>query len=98
FFGAVASYSRADQALAGAFASDGAPAAKDLGPYAKALPGVVCARPASEASLGAAKVTSIGDVAFVTPGTGPVELPKGTKAVLVDLRGLPWTAGLRDAL
>ncbi|MEZ4298925.1 MAG: hypothetical protein R3B70_28510 [Polyangiaceae bacterium] len=38
-------------------------------------------------SLGEATVESLGAVAVVVPGTGPVELPAGTEAVLVDLRG-----------
>jgi len=98
FFGPVEAYSLADQALAGALASDEALSGADISVYANALPGVVCAHASGGASLGAAKVSSMGDVAIVTPGTGPVALPEGTKAVFVDLRELPWASGLRDVI
>ncbi|MFO0590781.1 MAG: S41 family peptidase [Polyangiaceae bacterium] len=98
FFGHVQAYSEADQALSAALASNAALSGDDLSSYAKALSTTVCARKADDATLGPAKVASLGDVALVTPGTGTLELPAGTKAVLVDLRDLPWTEGLRDTI
>lgn len=98
FFGPVEAYSIADQALSAALTNKDAWSGKDLSPYTKALPGVACARPPVEATLGPASVTAMGDVALVKPGTGPFELPAGTKAVLIDLRGLPWVDGLRAAV
>src|SRR5262245_16462616 len=57
FFGVLDKYSSADQALSGALVSEDAFAGKDLSAYAKALPGVTCARAVSDAALGAASVT-----------------------------------------
>ena len=98
FFGHVGAYSDADQALSAALASDAALSGEDVASYANALSSTVCARKADDATLGPAKVASMGDVAVVTPGTGTIELPAGTKAVLVDLRQLPWSEGLRDVI
>ncbi len=100
FFGPVVDYTAADQALAAALVSDEAWSGEDLSAYAAALPGVVCAREAASSApaLGAASVEMVGEVAIISPGTGPVELPDGTKAALVDLRDLPWAAGLREAI
>lgn len=100
FFGPVKDYTTADQALAGALSEDDAWTGDDLSAYAGALPGAACARAAADVrpSLGPGAVTLEGEVAIVTPGTGAVALPAEAKAVLVDLRGLPWAPGLEEAL
>ncbi|MEZ4311447.1 MAG: S41 family peptidase [Polyangiaceae bacterium] len=98
FWGPVEEYSVADQALAAALAKDEAWSGEDLSGYAGSLAGVACSAPAEGGSLGEATVESLGAVAVVVPGTGPVELPAGTEAVLVDLRGLPWAPGVREAV
>jgi C-terminal processing protease CtpA/Prc len=44
---------------------------------------------ADSSALRAATVRTFGSVALIKPGTGPVALPDGVQAVVVDLRGLP---------
>jgi C-terminal processing protease CtpA/Prc len=102
-FGVDSAYKPADDALTAVLTPDGS-----LGPariratlnrYATALPDA-CVRHASPAVLGPAKVHKVGNVAVVRPGTGtgPVHLPPGTKAGVIDLRGLPAVDGLDKAL
>ena len=98
FFGVAPSYDVADQALAGALGGDDAWTGKDLSSYSDALLGAACALPVEEKALGAASVTMEGEVAILRPGTGNIELPEGTKGVLVDLRDVPWANGAREAI
>ncbi|MBK8257198.1 MAG: peptidase S41 [Polyangiaceae bacterium] len=100
FFGPVSEYRAADQALATALALDGAWDGADPSAYTTALPGVVCpgATSAEQPTLGPAEVKMVGTVAIVVPGTGEVNYPSETQAVLVDLRNLPWVPGLREAI
>ncbi len=98
FFAPVSAYKDADQALSLALDPVDALTKPDLTPYAAALPGVVCALPASMDALGAASVEVSGGVAVVHPGTGAITLPAGVEAVAIDLRDLPEVPGLRAAL
>lgn len=100
FFGVQAGHSIADQALAAALddpaaLSTGAPQA--LVAYSESLAGI-CVAPVFAAPLGAARVTTFGDVAVVRPGTGVVSLPGNVSLVIIDLRDLPAVDGLRSAL
>ena len=99
-FGPGTSFSASDPALADALDAPGAldgTGVAALERYAEAL-AAVCLVPTNNAGLQKARVEMSGQVAMVRPGIGPVLLPPGTRAVVVDLRGLPDTAGLREAL
>jgi C-terminal processing protease CtpA/Prc len=58
----------------------------------------VCALPADDRGLPVASVELQGQVAVVHPGSGTVALPAGAKAVAVDLRDLPESTGVRQAV
>jgi C-terminal processing protease CtpA/Prc len=102
-FGVDSAFNPADDALAAALAPAGSVTPTGIGAalrrYAAALPDT-CARRADPAVLGSARVHLDGDVAVVRPGTGagPVRLPAGTRAGVIDLRGLPAVDGLAAAL
>ena len=72
---------------------------KTLSRYASALSDT-CALEGSNATLRAARVARVGKVALVRPGTGngPITLPSGTEAGVIDLRDLPAVDGLDAAL
>lgn len=93
-------FSSSDPALADALdapdALDGSGLAA-LQRYAEAL-GAVCLVPTDNGGLQKARVELSGAVAVVHPGIGPVVLPVGSQAVILDLRGLPQAKGLRQAL
>jgi hypothetical protein len=90
FFGVHATLQSTDLALAAALHDPPRAPHNVMNAYADALgDGQTCARHASNAPLGAAEVTLVGDVAVIHPGTGDVVLPAGAHAVAIDLRGLP---------
>src|SRR5205814_1233544 len=96
FFGVQRAYSVADQALAAALEPDEALASRwrdAVADYAERLDSV-CALRAETQDLPAARVEMNADVAVIHPGTGPVALTAGTKAVVIDLRHLPDAVGL----
>lgn len=96
-FGPDDAASTPDLALADALSGSAALTAPDLGAYVAGLTDA-CLVDADDTPLGAASVTLVGDVAWVTPGTGTVTLPEGTAAVAIDLRELAQTDGLPAAL
>ncbi|WP_394831845.1 hypothetical protein LVJ94_35550 [Pendulispora rubella] len=99
YFGVHPTFNEVDQALAASLGGPGPyPSERTLSTYAAQLGGAACALTADAKPLGKARVHSLGPVAIVRPGTGRVSLPPSTRAVLVDLRGLPAADGLRSAL
>lgn len=100
-FSVESPYATSDLALARALADDGSlkshglPAA--LARYAEEL-GDVAALPAGRASLEAARLTTVGPIAVIRPGTGSVTLPAHATVVVVDLRNLPAVDELNDIL
>lgn len=98
FFSSVSAYSVADQALVAALEPAGAVDAPDLDAYVAGLEGVACVADAASTTLPPATVEMRDKVALVRPGVGPVELPAGTAAVMIDLRGLPAVPELGAAL
>ena len=98
FFSPEGQYVPLDEALANAL--EGPAVAWDAAAraYADALEGV-CALPAAAArELPATRVEDLGGIAVLHPGTGEAVLPPGTRAVAIDLRGMPAAPGLEDAL
>ena len=97
FFGTGATYIEADLALVGAL--EGATVDWDAAAlaYAAALE-PVCAVDVQADALPPAQVLAVGPVAYVRPGTGSLTLPRQTRAVVIDLRGLPAVPGLHEAL
>lgn len=89
-FGMEGDFSAADGALAAALGGD--LDAPDLDAYAARVTDV-CARSAGDGVVGAARVDLVGAHAWVHPGAGPVVLPDGATAVVLDLRGLPADIG-----
>jgi hypothetical protein len=69
----------------------------DLAAYAHAAVDT-CALDASSTTLQVAKVKLRGNIAWVTPGTGTIDIPPSANAIALDLRGLPDTPELRAAL
>jgi hypothetical protein len=58
-----------------------------------------CVVAAEPSVLGAATVTMDGDVAVITPGSGPLPtLPSTARAVAIDVRALPETVAARGAV
>lgn len=102
-FGVDSAFTAADDVLAAAVAPAGSVDAPGIGAalrrYTAALPDT-CARRADPSQLRPAEVHMAGAVAVVRPGTGagPVRLPAGAKAGVIDLRGLPAVDGLNSAL
>ncbi|WP_043710410.1 S41 family peptidase [Corallococcus macrosporus] len=66
--------------------------------YAEALESVCAHDATATAPLPAAQVEQADTVAILRPGTGELVLPAGTRAVAIDLRGLPDAPGLEEAL
>lgn len=108
FFGAQANTPMADAALVGALKAAGPIAGEsttEVGPnlkkllasYAASLPNV-CVVTADARALPVASVEMRKSVAIIHPGTGPVTLPAGLKAIAVDLRNLPSTNDLPGAI
>jgi len=103
FFGVEARYEIADGVLADVLAGwdplGGAGEASATARYASGLDGV-CAGPANERQLGVASVEDAGDgLMVIRPGNGVVDVDRErTKAIAVDLRGLPDTPGLIQLL
>ena len=97
FFGTDVSHAGVDGALAAALEGDEPFAFAALQQYAENQSDV-CALPATKSSLGPAKVTMVGDIAVITPGTGPVDIPSEATAAAIDVRSLPAAPGLREAL
>ncbi|NVJ21948.1 peptidase S41 [Myxococcus sp. AM011] len=97
FFGTGPSYSEADQALVVALEGPRVDWDEAIVTYASAQE-PACALDASANGLGRAHVLSFGPLAHVRPGTGGLSLPRGTQAVVIDLRGLPAAPGLEEAL
>ncbi|WP_394842404.1 S41 family peptidase [Pendulispora brunnea] len=99
FFGPHPTFNEVDQAFAAGLGEAGPIVPKRaLATYAARLGGAACALNANPKPLGPAQVIALGPVAIVRPGTGRISLPQGTRAVLVDLHGLPAVDGLRSAL
>ncbi|MFO0550226.1 MAG: S41 family peptidase [Polyangiaceae bacterium] len=99
FFGPVSAYSDADQALASALTGDAPFTQPALEAYVSALdPTVACSAAASTVVLGPASVTMRGEIAWVVPGSGELELPAEAKGVMVDLRDVPTGAEGRAAI
>ncbi|WP_052351129.1 S41 family peptidase [Myxococcus stipitatus] len=65
--------------------------------YADTLDGV-CALDVSPQELRAARVLTVGGIAFIRPGTGALQLPGHVRAAVIDLRELPEAPGLEEAL
>ena len=99
-FGPEGSCTAVDQALTNALdpsdALEGSGAAA-LGAYAAALSSV-CLVGTDNRPLPVARVKSIGDVALIQPGSGPMSLPVGVRGVILDLRSLPQVEGLGAAI
>ncbi|WP_426754435.1 S41 family peptidase [Myxococcus sp. Y35] len=66
--------------------------------YAEALEDVCAGASTAPTALSEVRVEQHDAVAVIHPGTGEPVLPAGTRAVAIDLRGLPAAAGLEDAL
>jgi len=106
-FGVDSAFSVSDALLARLLADDAIATGLDsiagsalrtlLERYSDAL-GDVVALPACSARLPAARVQARHGVAFVRPGTGPLELPEGSELVVLDLRDLPADAALDEIL
>jgi len=84
-FGSEATFQTADLALAAALTDS--LDHPDLDAYAQGLDSV-CALPADDGGETAARVTLLGEQAWVRPGAGEVALPAGASSVVLDLRGL----------
>ncbi len=95
--GATIPYVVVGEALAAALDRQDPWTPASLTAFADALESV-CALEVTDVTLQPASVELVGDVALITPGTGPVTLPPGTNAVAVDLRELPNVPGLWEAL
>jgi C-terminal processing protease CtpA/Prc len=100
-FGVDSAFAPSDVALAAALGADGAleppGLAASLEQYAGALADV-CALPARPETLGPAEVRTLGSLAVVRPGSGPVTLPVHTQLVIIDLRRVPEVDGVEAAL
>jgi hypothetical protein len=98
FFSPEGQYVPLDAALANALEGPAVDWDAAARAYADALEGV-CALPAAAArELPATRVEDLGGIAVLHPGTGEAVLPQGTRAVAIDLRGMPAAPGLADAL
>ncbi|MCP3165682.1 S41 family peptidase [Myxococcus qinghaiensis] len=97
FFGAGPNYVDTDLSLAAAL--EGLTVDWDAATtsYADMMESV-CALDVSSQSLAPARVLALGPIAFVRPGTGPLTLPRHTRAVVIDLRNLPQDPRLEEAL
>ncbi|NMO23166.1 peptidase S41 [Pyxidicoccus fallax] len=97
FFGTNATNLETDMALAAVL--EGATVDWDAAAtaYAAALE-PACALDATRATLRPVQVLNVGPIAFIRPGTGAIHLPRQTRAVVIDLRGLPAAPGLEQAL
>ncbi|WNG45420.1 peptidase S41 [Archangium minus] len=97
FFGTGPHYAEGDLALARAL--EGTTVDWDAAAlaYAAELESV-CALDVTPQRLPVARVVSLGPVALVRPGTGELTLPRATRVVVIDLRGLPAAPGLEQAL
>lgn len=97
FFGFHDGYPAIDALLAKGLTSHQANDPTLLLTYAQQLPSV-CALSAETGALPQASIKREGEVAIIKPGTGPLTLPQGTKAVVIDLRQLPVAQGLTEAI
>ncbi|AGC45242.1 peptidase, S41 family protein [Myxococcus stipitatus DSM 14675] len=97
FFGTGPGYHDADLALVSALEGSSVDWDAATSHYADRVEGV-CALAASSRTLRAAQVLSVGPIAFIRPGTGDVQVPRHSRAVIIDLRELPAAPGLEEAL
>lgn len=86
-FGLTADRTLTDQALVDAVNGDTWDPIAALDTYGPGVGG--CTLDAAAAPVGIARVELGGDVAIIHPGTGPVEIPEGATALVLDLRELP---------
>lgn len=99
FFAPVNAMTEVDAALVAAVAPPADADSPDLFAYAAALPDIVCAGYGSESpSVGSVIIEQVADVAWITPGTGPIVLPPDINAVVVDLRPLFVAPGLESTI
>lgn len=98
FFSPGSSYREIDAALAGALEGSTVDWNGVARAYADALDSVCANEAATSTDLPAVQVEQHDTVAVIRPGTGEPVLPEGTRAVAIDLRGLPDAPGLEEAL
>jgi hypothetical protein len=97
FFGTGNTNTEADLALAPALEGSTVDWDAAAVAYAAAME-PACAVDTTPMSLPPARVLSLGPITYVRPGTGDLRLPRQTRAVVIDLRGLPAAPGLEAAL
>ncbi|MFY2564065.1 S41 family peptidase [Corallococcus terminator] len=97
FFGTGPHYVQADLSLVAALEGNTVDWDAATTHYADAMESV-CALEVSSQSLAPARVLGLGPIAFIRPGTGPLTLPRHTRAVVIDLRNLPQDPRLEEAL
>lgn len=96
-FGTASDFNSADAGLIAALGGADPIGSPDLEAYAAAVP-EVCLLDAEGGTLAPAAVEPREGVWWVTPGTGPLEVPDDGAPVALDLRGLPAAPGLPEAL
>lgn len=97
FFGPDIDHAKVDSALAAALSSEDPWSAGALQAYAEELPSV-CVLSAATGELPGAEVVQSDNTAIIKPGTGDLALPEGVERVVIDLRQLPETPELPEAL
>ncbi len=97
FFGTHDEYAVADQALARILDHADPLQVFDLREYAQALVDA-CSLPASPSELSVAHIEMRGNVAWIRPGKGEVQIPRETRAAVIDLNGLPDSPEVETAL
>ncbi|MFP2959448.1 S41 family peptidase [Myxococcus sp. 1LA] len=98
FFSPGSSYREIDTALTAALEGATVDWNDVARAYAEALESVCAHDATASPSLPAAQVEQVDTVAIIRPGSGELVLPAGTRAVAIDLRGLPDAPGLEEAL
>ncbi|WP_255208517.1 MULTISPECIES: S41 family peptidase [unclassified Myxococcus] len=98
FFSPGSHYREIDAALAGAMEGSTVDWNGVARAYAEALDSVCAHEATASADLPVVQVEQHDTVAVIRPGTGEPVLPEGTRAVAIDLRGLPDAPGLEEAL
>lgn len=98
FFGAHLGYVMMDELLAGALRGEDSPMTPDLDAYAAGSTAVCALDAEVRRVLDPVTIEQVDDVAIVRPGIGPVEIPDEVSTIVIDLRDLPATPDLSEAL